>query len=78
MLNRKQLLSMASLVIGVTMLQTAAWAGPTTGAPGTITTKPSPTRDCYYGGHRYSEGSVIKGSDGVQVQCVGTTWQLKP
>jgi hypothetical protein len=34
-------------------------------------------KDCYYGGARYSEGSVIKGADGVLVQCVGNKWVLK-
>ena len=34
-------------------------------------------KDCYYGGKRYSEGSVIKGADGVLVQCVGDKWVLK-
>jgi hypothetical protein len=80
MLNRKQILSMASLVLGATMLQTAAWAGPTkptTGAPGDKVKKPTVVKLCYYGGVSYSEGSVIKGSDNVEVQCVGDRWILK-
>jgi hypothetical protein len=80
MLNRKQILSMASLVIGATMLQTAAWAGPTrpsTGAPGDRAKKPTVVKLCYYDNLAYSDGSVIKGNDGVQIQCVGDKWEIK-
>jgi hypothetical protein len=71
---------MAFLTIGATMLQTAAWAVPTTpstGAPGDKVKKPTVVRLCYYAGLQYSDGSVIKGSDGVQVQCVGDRWEIK-
>jgi|GEM_PF-7107455 hypothetical protein len=79
MLNRKQILSMAFLAIGVTMTQTAALASQTTAnASSDLTTKPQIVKDCYYAGQKYSEGSVIKGSDGVQVQCSGDRWVLKP
>ncbi|MEA5504878.1 DUF1496 domain-containing protein [Halotia wernerae UHCC 0503] len=78
MLNRKQILPMIFLAIGVTMTQTAAFAGQTTAnAPTKLTTKPRVVKDCYYAGKRYSEGSVIKGSDGVQVQCFRDRWVLK-
>ncbi len=78
-MNRKQLLSMAFLAIGVTMTQTAALANQTTAnAPSNRTTKPRIVKYCYYAGQQYSEGSVIKGSDGVQVQCSENRWVLKP
>ncbi|MEG4856485.1 DUF1496 domain-containing protein [Microcoleus sp. K1-B1] len=78
MLNRKQILSMAFLAIGVTMIQTTALASPTpVNAPTNRITQPRIVKDCYYAGQRYSEGSVIKGSDGVQVQCSENRWVLK-
>ena len=79
MLNRKQILSMAFLAIGVIMTQTAALASQTTpNAPSDRITKPRIVKDCHYAGQLYSEGSVIKGSDGVQVQCSENRWVLKP
>ena len=80
MLNHKQILSMASLVIGATMLQTAVWAAPTTpstGASGDKVKKPTVVKVCYYAGVSYSDGSVMKGSDNVEVQCVGDRWEIK-
>jgi hypothetical protein len=55
------------------MLQTAAWAGPITGAPSTITPKPPVTGDCYYGGQRYSEGAVIAVGSG-EIKCDRDRW----
>lgn len=49
----------------------------TNNTPTKFTTNPGVKTDCYYAGKRYSEGSVIKGSDGVLVQCVGDKWVLK-
>ena len=77
MFSRKQILSIAFLTIAIPMTQAAAFANQTAKLPNKLTTKPPVVKDCYYAGNRYSEGSVIKGSDGVQVQCVGDKWVLK-
>jgi hypothetical protein len=75
MLNRKQILSMAFLAIGVTMTQTAALASQTTAnAPSNRTTKPRIVKDCYYAGQRYSDGSVITDSNGGKIQCDRDRW----
>ncbi|OKH31306.1 hypothetical protein NIES2101_41620 [Calothrix sp. HK-06] len=68
---------MVFLAAGVIMTQTAAFASPTAHVPNKVTTKLLVVKVCYYASQKYSEGSVIKGSDGVQVQCVGDRCYIK-